>query len=429
MKSRLRPIWVFLHRWVGLAITVPLIVVGLTGSLLAFLPELNHAFAPQLHPPPRALPNLPIGELAARGTALLPQGVLNSVYVGDLGTASLWFAAPDGSDIDLEHNELYLDPYSGAELGRTKNDGLPSSLDGLMSFIYELHYSLALGSFGYWTLGIVALLWTIDCFISFYLTLPARLQREPVTPRAEPARGRGYLRRWAPAWQVKRGASAFRLNFDLHRAGGLWVWMALLVYAWSSVYMNLHDPVYAPVTRFVLDYPATIWESPPRATPVGQPRIDWREAEEIGKRHMNALGGRQGFAIEYPIALSIDRERGIYIYVVRSSRDIKDRKGHTTVAFDADTGVLMSTRIPTGEHSGTTVTSWLNALHDANVAILGLPYRIFVSVLGLVIVMLSVTGLVVWLKKRQARRASRRIRARGATPFNLEAINPPGDLP
>ena len=89
----------------------------------------------------------------------------------------------------------------------------------------------------------------------------------------------------------------------------------------------------------------------------------------------------------------------------------------------------MSTRIPTGEHSGTTVTSWLNALHDANVAILGLPYRIFVSVLGLVIVMLSVTGLVVWLKKRQARRASRRIRARGATSFNLDAINPPGDLP
>jgi uncharacterized iron-regulated membrane protein len=39
------------------------------------------------------------------------------------------------------------------------------------------------------------------------------------------------------------------------------------------------------------------------------------------------------------------------------------------------------------------------ALHMANVW--GLPYKIFVCVLGLVIVMLSATGVLIWWKKRR----------------------------
>jgi uncharacterized iron-regulated membrane protein len=33
--------------------------------------------------------------------------------------------------------------------------------------------------------------------------------------------------------------------------------------------------------------------------------------------------------------------------------------------------------------------------------VFGLPYRLFVCFLGLVIVMLSVTGVVIWSKKRR----------------------------
>ncbi len=40
-----------------------------------------------------------------------------------------------------------------------------------MPFIWQLHLSLALGEWGAWVLGI-ALVWTLDCLIGFYLTLP-----------------------------------------------------------------------------------------------------------------------------------------------------------------------------------------------------------------------------------------------------------------
>ena len=47
-----RSFWVWLHRWTGLATAVFLIVVELTGSLLAFLPELNHWLTPEIYPGP-----------------------------------------------------------------------------------------------------------------------------------------------------------------------------------------------------------------------------------------------------------------------------------------------------------------------------------------------------------------------------------------
>ena len=41
-----------------------------------------------------------------------------------------------------------------------------------MPFLYKLHYSLALGEVNSYLFGVVALLWTIDCFVGAYLTFP-----------------------------------------------------------------------------------------------------------------------------------------------------------------------------------------------------------------------------------------------------------------
>src|SRR5690348_9275482 len=40
--------WVLMHRWVGLVLAAFLLVVGITGSLLAFYRPLDEAFAPNL---------------------------------------------------------------------------------------------------------------------------------------------------------------------------------------------------------------------------------------------------------------------------------------------------------------------------------------------------------------------------------------------
>jgi len=96
------------------------------------------------------------------------------------------------------------------------------------------------------------------------------------------------------------------------------------------------------------------------------------------------------------------RDSGLYTYRVRSSRDIGDNYGATGIAFDAYTGELVDVSLPTGQHSGNTLTTWLLELHTANV--FGRPYKILVCALGLIILMLSVTGVYIWYKKRLARR-------------------------
>jgi uncharacterized iron-regulated membrane protein len=116
-----------------------------------------------------------------------------------------------------------------------------------------------------------------------------------------------------------------------------------------------------------------------------------------------------GFTVERPMRLSIQRKSDLYFYGVRSSRDIGDNSGRTSIAFDAYSGELRSVRLPTGRHAGNTITTWLVELHMANV--FGLPYRIFICALGLVIVMLSVTGVYIWWKKCVARRDAASSRA------------------
>lgn len=46
---KVRPLWVLVHRYAGLAMTVFLAVVGLIGSLLAFYAELERVVSPQLY--------------------------------------------------------------------------------------------------------------------------------------------------------------------------------------------------------------------------------------------------------------------------------------------------------------------------------------------------------------------------------------------
>jgi uncharacterized iron-regulated membrane protein len=79
--------------------------------------------------------------------------------------------------------------------------------------------------------------------------------------------------------------------------------------------------------------------------------------------------------------------------------------GNTAILIDADTGAPRGQWLPTGGARGNTVSNWMGALHMAQVW--GRPYQVFVCLLGLTVIMLSVTGVVIWWKKRRARRAGR----------------------
>jgi uncharacterized iron-regulated membrane protein len=391
-----RGFWVWLHRWVGLTTAGFLILVGLTGSLLAFLPEINHSLTPELFPGPHG-PELEAPILVRRAEKLVPEAKATAVHLGWPGTAMIRMETRPGSP-SIDFNYLHLDAVTGAELGRVNRGAIPRALGDLMPFLYTLHYNLAAGEIGNWILGIVALVWTMDCFVAVYLTLPL------------PSRSAvgNFLNRWKPAWRVKWRASAYRINFDLHRAGGLWLWGVLLIFAWSSVSFNLNG-FYTRATHLLLDIEQGGWSWPARpAMGDGRDPLDWEQANATGTKLMEEQAQAHGFSIERPVSLYYLRNKGVYEYRVQSSRDIASRLVSTSIAFDAYTGEFIMLNLPTGWKSGNTVTTWLRALHTANV--FGMPYKIFVCVFGCAISMLSVTGVYIWWKKRKARRYRESVR-------------------
>lgn len=418
-----RHFWVLVHRYIGLAMTIFLVIVGLTGSVLAFRDELDLFLNPDLlRVATREGPMLDPLALREKAEANEPDMRVDAVplYV-ESGRSFQFLLTPHvqnvamtefvklPGDLGVFHDEvgvpmIYLDPYTGEVIGeRNITKGLTGRKD-IIWFLYRLHMTLALpanlAGLGARILGIVALLWTLDCFVSFFLTLPK-------PHRVHTATSKSWAARWAPAWGVKWHASAFRINFDLHRAFGLWTWIMLFIFAWSSVAFNLNE-VYTPVMNTLFGAPPP--EQPAPAMPsrlalLENPKLGWVAARTRGRVLLSEKANQDGFAIKNESILVIDRNTGRYTMCANTL--LNAEASQACVDFDADTGAVPPEELMSGAHThamparlADTITGWIQELHMAR--IFGLPMKIFVCLMGFVITLLSVTGVYIWLRKRRA---------------------------
>lgn len=411
----MRQALVRLHRYNGLALATFLLVAGLTGSLLAWNDALEALISPALFraapPSPEARPLDPI-LLRERVQTAYPKTFVARIPLQIGPGQALKFqlyALPDpatGKTPELDNDQVFVDPYTGKLLGARKYGELSQGLRNLMPFVYELHYALALGDAGALMMGVVGLLWTLDCFISAWLTFPVRARSATAAP---------WLSRWQPAWRVRWRGGSYKLNFDLHRAGGLWLWLMLFVLAWSSVAFNLR-PVYELSMRTLLphqpDSPA-----PPLARPLLKPPVDWHEARETARRRLTEQASQRGIRVISEYMLIYDPRNGMYNYYARTDRDVSERWGITRISLDARDGRMTALWLPTGVAAGDSFRTWLTTLHMA--AVWGLPFRIFISLSGLAIAILCVTGVLIWLRKRRARQQQARREAPHALPAQV----------
>ena len=409
-----RHFWVLVHRYAGLFMAFFLIIIGLTGSIIVFNPELKNWFDPLPKVTVHSTHMLDVFTLRERALTIVPHGLINNlpIHLKPNEPYVAWIEPridpTTNKPYELDLNVLMLDPYTGAELKGEKysEDIFPITHKNIMQLINRLHYQMVLpSSIGTWLFGIVALVWTIDCFVSAYLTFPVSLRRhETGKASLTQAPRRTWWLRWKPAWLVKWGGSAYRINFDLHRAGGLWVWIMLLAIAWSSVGFNLNQQIYTPVMKAIFNMPDSFGELPKLRKPQPEPALSWKEAHTIAQRLITEQAKFNGFAVQREEGLQYLAEQGVFLYSVRSDRDLMDEGASTYLFFDGATGKLVGLSLPRGQNAGSTLNSWIFALHMAKVW--GLPFRIFITVVGILIAMLSITGVYIWLKKRNARRFS-----------------------
>jgi uncharacterized iron-regulated membrane protein len=385
---------VLLHRYVGLALAGFLILSGLTGSVIAFNHELDAWLNPGLFRAAgegRALPPL---ELAARVVERDPRlqitylplrtepGHTADIFVGSRIDPAI------GTAFALDHDEVFVDPATGEVLGR-RLWGCCLARENLLPFLYVLHMNLhAPVLWGPWLMGGVALAWMVDCFVGLSLTFP---------------RGRPFLARWTSAWKIKTGGNAYRLNLDLHRAGGLWLWGLLLILAVSGVSLNLGEEVFEPAVSAISPITPTPFDLRQPA-PLDRPIAPVLSLAEVLAR-ATVEAAHRGWSLD-PYAIYYAAEYGIF--GVSFGAEHAPGLGSPWLYVDGVDGRLVGDWVPGQGTVGDIFHQLQFPLHSGQIA--GLPTRILVSAAGLAAAAFSVTGVVIWWKKRAGRKAHGRRR-------------------
>ena len=407
----MRALMLKLHRYVGLGIALFLIVTGLTGAVISWDHELDEWLNPQLfqaHTPGQPLSPLALAERVE--TAYPTVDVSYFEFHHEPGHSHYFWVEPKlnpetGKLYQPGFNQVYVDPVSGDILGKREWGKVwPITRETFMSFLYKLHFSLhipeiaGIDHWGIWLLGIIALLWTVDNFAGFYLTLPRRRRRD---------RQGHWLKRWQPAWKIRHNAGPHRLNFDLHRAVGLWLWLLLFIIAFTAFSLNLYREVFFPAMSLVSDVTPTPLD---QRQPSGHhkpiiPSLSFADITPLASDYAQQRGWTEPLG-----SLWYAREFGLYRAEFFTAADGHGAGGvgHKALYFDAHSGDYLGDFIP---WQGTAADLFVQAqfpLHSGR--ILGLPGRILISFMGIVVAMLSITGIIIWWRKRKARalRAMRR---------------------
>ena len=364
-----------------------LFVAGITGTVIAFSPELDAWLNPDLL------------VVASRGEPLTPSTLVSKVEHA-LPGAKVFYLPLDMkpgeaavvSVTGKDYDQVFVDPVTGKVLGHRHWGACCFAPEHIIPFLYLTHYSLsAPGTWGIVLMGIVSLIWALDCFVGFMLTLP---------------RGAPFWPKWRPSWWVKTGVSAHRLNVDMHRAAGLWLWIVLFVVALTGVGLNLPDQVlrplvgvFSPLKPTAIELAAPRFQEHPKPAALG---FD----DAVARARAEAHGP---FA---PVGVLYYANYNAYgVGFSAPGGNARDGMGASWIYLDDKTGkVLSADRVGQGS-AGDVFMQAQYPLHSGR--IVGLTGRIVVSVSGLAVAMLSVTGVLIWLKKRAAKKVHKeRSRAR-----------------
>lgn len=374
---------VLLHRYVGLSIAGFLVIVGLTGAILTFEPELDAALNPELFAAPhRNQRSLHLDELIARveradlrldvRAALLPQRADESVMMR--------VVARDGAS-PLSFDQVFVDPATGTVLGRRLWDECCFTRPQLIPALYRLHMSLFIpGRAGMLLMGGVALGWLFDSFVGLALAWP---------------RGKRPRRAWLQALTFKRGAKRFRALFDLHRLLGLWPWPLLIMSAVTSISLNMRHEVFEPVVELFSPLKPTVFEEPPETRV--PPKLTFSEASELALADASSA-----FAAPSVVYIQHIPDVGVYsVGVAERGGNARNGLGPSWYYIDHATGAVRDRDVIGTGSNGDVFRQAQLPLHNGRIA--GDVGRVLMAIFGVAVAGLSLSGVYLWWRKRLAR--------------------------
>lgn len=400
----MRQVWLRLHRYLGLTAALFLLLAGLTGSIIAYQQELDAWLNPELFDSPGRGQLLNTADLLERLQCKLPQYRAVSLPLErEVGKAVRISVRPTGADQGGDADELFVDPVDGKLLGSRVWGACCFERKHLVPFIYVLHYSLQLpGDYGLWVMGTVAVIWLVESLIGFYLTLPKRQRRhEPMIQASTNLQvgQKTWLQRWALAWRIKPYAGSLRFSFDLHRAGGLWLLILMLMLSVSAISLTLRDAVFEPAVSLFSEFTPSPFDA--REQRSEQPPVEAGIAFSDILQIAGKEAGRRGWR-KPPYSIFYNAGYGIFGVGYGDSQGL----GPWYLYFDSATGAYLGDYLPGNGTAADVFEAWQLPLHSGR--IMGFSGRILISITGLGIVVMTSTGLLIWLSKRTARQQKQR---------------------
>ncbi|MFN4326389.1 MAG: PepSY-associated TM helix domain-containing protein [Azonexus sp.] len=356
-----------LHKWLGLTFGLLFALLGLTGSLLVFYPELDLALNPQravIYPSPeipsfnRIVEALQQAEPARRNSwrIELPRGddsPITARYYRPIETAHRAFAPLI----------LTLDPAT-LQVTSQRFWG-----DDPLTWLYDLHYSLLLEKTGKTVLGIASLLILIVLISGLYLGWPT-------------------AGKWRSALTFKSGAVWKRRIYDLHAKAGLYGLLLLITLTATGQMLVVPGWFTPAIERFSPLKP--LYQASDPARPM-EAAISADEAVRIARHR---FPGAEVRWIHTPAA-----EHAVWRIQMRQSGEPNRRFPRTNVWIDALTGKILAIRDPQENSAGDTLMDWLHPLHNGEA--FGLPGRITAFICGLLPLLAFVTGFIRWRHKQR----------------------------
>lgn len=392
----MKPLIRFIHLWAGLIFGTILVVLGLTGSALAWMHELDVLLNPallQVAPPPGLAPGAPMRVAPATVQAATERLLADPLYgrpsqlmlperAGDVFVA--WYRdhkQPASAWRVALSRQVMLDPATLAVTGERTWGGFGLSRPQLMSTLFHIHRYLVAGDTGKTVIGVTGVALLLLALTGIVLWWP----------RMTVSAIKGAL-------TVRHGGNWPRFHFQLHRAGGFFAAPVLLVLALSGVYFNMPQwvlPIVASVATLAPNVKAAN-RSAPDAAPIAPLDAMAAAQAQFPQARVSRVGLPAKPGQPYEIRL-------------RQPGEVRAGDGATRVSIDAGDGRVLRIVDPLRAPAGDTFLSWMFPLHTGEA--FGIAGRAFISLFGIVPLLFFVTGLFIWIKlqrpkKRKARAAA-----------------------
>jgi uncharacterized iron-regulated membrane protein len=355
------------HLWAGIIVTLYLIVIGVTGSVLVFRPEIARLCG--LKPWQRTLASAPVADIATvvkNLKAAYPDGRIVSVDApGPEEATFVGLVAVRRGRV-----KVACDPTGGRVLGEFPQDRT------WLDILLELHETLLIhpGSRGRMWNGVGAAALLLLNVTGLVIWWPG-------------------IRNWKRALKVDFARNWRRINFDLHVAVGFWTILLTSVWAVSGIYFGWPRQVFL----FIDSISRVISARPPAITVT--PQADARELDlrALVERAQALDPGTNVGGIAFPYG------RRAPLAILMRRRDAPGYEYVDTVYFNPYTGDYISTwRYGVNQSLGDWIV-WLQVpLHFGTYW--GWSVKVVWAAAGLAIPLLAFTGLLMYWNRALRRK-------------------------